>query len=123
MSIALASASLDELERRTILRFVELLDDRLGAGLVAVWLYGSRARGEAPHPESDVDLMVVVRGGDADADAVEDALFDAAAEQGSNAHRFSTQIVTPTWLVERRAIKSFFIGEVDRDKIILRGEP
>lgn len=116
-------ASLDRLERRTVERFVDLLERRLGGGLVAVWLYGSRARGERPHPESDVDLIVVARGGDADARTIDAALWEAASQEGANPFRFSTQIFDPNWIEGRRQIQSFYFQEVDRDKIVLHGEP
>lgn len=48
----LADASLSEGERRTLVRFVELLGAELGGELRSVWLDGSRARGEPPHDES-----------------------------------------------------------------------
>jgi hypothetical protein len=35
---------------------------------------------------------------------------------------FSVHIQTPQWLKGRRAIRSFFIGEVDRDKVVLHGD-
>ncbi len=31
--------------------------------------------------------------------------------------------VTPRWLIERRAIKSFFMAELDRDKVLVQGSP
>ena len=34
----------------------------LGPQLRAVWLYGSRARGETPRTDSDVDLLVIATG-------------------------------------------------------------
>ncbi len=66
LDTALAAATLSEAERRTVRRFVAMLDEALGDDLRAVWLYGSRARGERPHPESDVDLLVIA-GGDGEA--------------------------------------------------------
>jgi predicted nucleotidyltransferase len=42
-------------------RYVEILRREFGDRLVSVVLFGSRARGEA-RPESDIDLLVVVRG-------------------------------------------------------------
>jgi uncharacterized protein len=42
-------------------RYVALLEERFGEDLVSVVLFGSRARGTA-RPDSDVDLVVVVRG-------------------------------------------------------------
>lgn len=55
----LATATLSDLERRTVRRLVAALESALGEDLLAVWLYGSRARGEQPHAESDVDLLVI----------------------------------------------------------------
>ena len=45
-------------ERRALLRGVDRLRDEFGDRLIAVWLYGSRARGEAPREWSDVDLRI-----------------------------------------------------------------
>lgn len=58
----LATAALTERERETVQLFASRLRDALGDDLRALWLYGSRARGEA-HPESDVDLLVIADGG------------------------------------------------------------
>lgn len=120
---ALESASLSDAERDALERFVELLGVRLGDDLRGVWLYGSRARGEPPHDESDIDLIIVTRSGQADSGAVFDAIWDAARESDANAGRFSTQVFTPDWIAERRAIRSFYLQEVDRDKIVLAGDP
>lgn len=117
----LASASLSTDERRTLERFVALLDERLGRGLVSVWLYGSRARGEPPHPESDVDVLVVTAAGAPDRDLVHELLFDVTEAEGTNPFRFSVQVVDRDWVDGRRRIRSFFIQEVDRDKLVLAG--
>jgi hypothetical protein len=51
-------------------------------------------------------------------------LVDRAAEAaGANPMRFSTQIFEPAWIAGRREVDSFFMREVDRDKIVLHGEP
>jgi len=55
----LAEASLTETERRVLERLVALLKAEFGPHLHGVWLYGSRARGEPPGPESDRDVLVV----------------------------------------------------------------
>lgn len=49
--------------RLTLDLLVELLKRDLGPELHAVWLFGSRARGEEPRAESDVDLIVLTEGG------------------------------------------------------------
>ncbi|HTX30440.1 MAG TPA: nucleotidyltransferase domain-containing protein [Solirubrobacteraceae bacterium] len=57
----LAATSLSPDERVLLEWFASLLRARLGEDLHAVWLFGSRARGEAlAHEDSDVDLLVLV---------------------------------------------------------------
>lgn len=119
----LAEASLSAAERRVLDRAVELMTERLGGVLVSVWLYGSRARGEKPHAESDIDLLIVTRGGDSDHRALRNAIFDAANESDFDSGVFSVQVRGPEELVQRREIEDFFIQEVDRDRIVLVGEP
>lgn len=62
VSDALAQASLSDAERRVLTRLVPRLEAELGDELQAIWLYGSRARGEPPHDESDIDLMLIADG-------------------------------------------------------------
>jgi predicted nucleotidyltransferase len=122
----LAEASLTDEERRVVERLVELMRERLGDRLRSVWLYGSRARGERPGPESDVDLLAIADRGERDDDDVLTAilLVDRAAEELSVPRPIvSIKVHDPAWLDGRRAIDSFFIREVDRDKIVLYGEP
>ena len=121
-----ATTSLSADERALLERFAALLRDRLGPELHAVWLFGSRARGEPPtHEDSDVDVLVIVdddswEGGKKQAHG---AFNDAARELGLERLWFSVHIHTPEWLEGRRAIKCFFIGEVDRDKVVIEGSP
>ncbi len=117
---SLDRTTLNDAERRTLGRFVSLLEERLGSDLVAVWLYGSRARGEPRREESDVDVMIVTRQGDGDWDLVNRALSQAAEDEGANPFWFSLQLFDPEWLEGRRRIRSFYIQEVDRDKVDLR---
>jgi predicted nucleotidyltransferase len=56
---ALAETSLSSDERALVERFVEELRARLGGHLQAVWLFGSRARGERRSADSDVDVLVL----------------------------------------------------------------
>lgn len=121
---ALVRASLNDAERRTLERLVPLLELEFGDALRAVWLYGSRARGEPPHEDSDIDLLIVAD--DAAADGVGRAYrrIDEAAEgEGLAFSLFSPHVYTPEHITQRREIRSFFIQEVDSDKIVLYGEP
>jgi predicted nucleotidyltransferase len=122
ISDVLAGASLSDAERRVVERLVERLRDELGSDLHAIWLYGSRARGETPHPESDIDLMVLADGGDHryGKRAIK-LVYEIAAAEGVSPVWYSVYIHTPEWLRGRREIRSFFIAEVDRDKRVLYG--
>lgn len=103
-------------------RLVRLLEQEFGADLHAVWLYGSRARGEPPGPDSDVDLLVV-----ASRDRAEDhfqlaeLVAKAADAEGANPVSFSARLYTPERVAQRRRVRSFFIQEVDRDKLVVFG--
>ena len=120
----LASTSLRPEERVALEAAIPRLLEELGDDLHAVWLYGSRARGEQGHDESDVDLMVITRGGDSrDWQRVWQIVFDAADEAEARPSFFSVQVHDPAWLEQRREIRSFFIQEVDRDKVVLAGSP
>jgi predicted nucleotidyltransferase len=119
---ALAETSLSGDERALVGRFVEELRSRLGEQVHAVWLFGSRARGEQPSAESDVDVLVLVD--DASWDGrmfVRRLLDDAARNLGLDAltWSFSVHVHDQAWLAQRREIRSFFIAEVDRDKVVL----
>ena len=103
-------------------RFIAMLGDELGNDLRAVWLYGSRARKEEPHPDSDVDLLVIADGGrERHGRAALDLSFDAAIAEGEDPFAYSVHVHDPAWLSYRREIESFFIQEVDRDKLVLAG--
>jgi len=120
----LAAASLSEDERRVVLRLVELLREEFGDRLRAVWLYGSRARGEPPREESDVDLLVIAEPDTGDDGLTAILLIDRAVQElGISPYPIvSIHVWTPEWLAHRRRIESFFIQEVDRDKIALFGD-
>lgn len=105
-------------------RFVELLYAEYGDGLRSVWLYGSRARGEPRRLESDVDLLVIADAADwEDFHRVGQLLDEAAEAEGASPVFFSAHVYDPALLANRREIRSFFIQEVDRDKIVLAGAP
>ncbi|HMI81228.1 MAG TPA: nucleotidyltransferase domain-containing protein [Solirubrobacterales bacterium] len=117
----LTAAQLTEGERRTVERFAARLRDALGDDLRGLWLYGSRARGTA-HPESDVDLLVIADGGrDRYGRIAGDLGEGAAIAEGESPFNYSVHVHDPEWLQDRRAIDSFYIQEVDRDKIVLAG--
>lgn len=121
---ALADASLTPQEKRVVERLLALLEVEFGPHLRSVWLYGSRARGEPSRDDSDVDLLVVSDRGAPDDDlrAIELAL-EAANAEGVNPAALSIKLYDPELVAQRRKIRSFFMEEVDRDKIVLAGEP
>ena len=65
-----------EIERRAIQEFTARVRARLGRELVALKLFGSKARGDDT-PESDIDILVEVEG---ESRAIEDAVLDIAFE-------------------------------------------
>ena len=112
-------------------RLLAWLGDELGTDLLAVWLFGSRARGEAdlgetdPDRRSDVDLMIVVSPG-LDATALgwtlSPVLEAIADDEGDSPVFYSPRVYAADRLRDRRRIRSFFIQEVDRDKVVLLGD-
>ena len=118
----LTEASLTESERRALDRLVTELGASFGARLKSVWLYGSRARAEKPRPESDIDVLVVVEPmlDNDDLRAIQ-ARRQAPAGEGHSVP-LSVHVMSSERLANRRAIESFFIREVDRDKIVLLGD-
>lgn len=120
----LVDASLSEDERQVVEHLIELMRDRFGGRLRSVWLYGSRARGEPAGEESDIDLLAIVDREEADDVLTGILLVDAAArELGLPRPIVSIKVHDPEWLERRRRIGSFFIREVDRDKVVLYEKP
>jgi predicted nucleotidyltransferase len=113
-------------ERAVLERFVEVLEVRLGPRLQAVWLFGSRARGDIDRPDdSDIDILVIADDASWQSKGEIHSALDAAAHElalDRVAWYFSVHVQTPEWLRQRREIRSFFIAEVDRDKIVLSGQ-
>jgi predicted nucleotidyltransferase len=121
---SLAEASLSAIERRVLARFVQLVEAEHADDLHSVWLYGSRARGETPAPESDVDVLVVSERASWDDRLRVIELADQAANAGgANPPYFAVHLYDPAHVSQRRLIRSFFLQEVDRDKIVLAGTP
>jgi len=119
----LAEAALSEDERKLVERLVEELRAELGESLRAVWHYGSRARGEPPGPDSDIDLLAI---SDDDAEADQEALRRlsqrVSEELGFDQFYVSLIVNDVSWLAGRREIDAFYIREVDRDKIVVFGD-
>jgi predicted nucleotidyltransferase len=125
----LAAAALSDSERRVVERLVGSLQEELADDLRAIWLYGSRARGDAatdetdPDLRSDVDLMVIADGGrQRYDDKVQGLAYAAAVDAGESPVWYSVFVFDPEWLQGRRVIDSFFIQNVDRDKLVLVGD-
>jgi predicted nucleotidyltransferase len=113
--------SLSPEEQRVVERWIEVLRDEID--LESVWLFGSRARGER-RDDSDVDLLVITRGDpERDRQLVWKAIDEVAWAMGVNPAVFVPHTWDRPWLEGRREIRSFFIQEVDRDKVVLFGEP
>ena len=119
---ALADATLDERERELLDRFVAAIHERYGDDLDAVWLYGSRARGERPHDESDIDVLVITRS-ERDDEPLIPTLWAVLDELDNPRIYVDPRQRSRAWLEDRRAIDSFFLRDVDRDKIVLYGRP
>jgi predicted nucleotidyltransferase len=113
--VPLDRAALSAVERGVVERLVASLEDELAGDLRAIWLYGSRARGDAsigetdPDLRSDVDLMVVAEGGRRRHDAaVHDLVSRTVVAAGESPVWFSALVVDPEWVRGRREIESFF---------------
>ena len=125
---ALATAQLTAAERRVLELFVARLGEELGDDLRAVWLYGSRARGDGVidpsdvDRHSDVDLLVIAEGSrERNQNAALDLSGQLAEAEDESPFTYSVHVYDSEWLRGRREIESFFIQEVDRDKIVLAG--
>lgn len=126
----LETAALNDTERRVVARILDRLGSKIGPDLLAVWLYGSRARGEAdptetdPDLRSDVDLLAIV---DSSRDVEEltrwalPMVEEEGDAEGDSPVYYSLRVFDTDWLRGRREIRSFFIQEVDRDKLVLAG--
>jgi predicted nucleotidyltransferase len=117
---ALADAALDERERELLARFVAALEQQYGDDLDAVWLYGSRARGERSHDESDIDVLVVTRT-ERDDKPLIPTLWRVLEELDNPRIIVDPRQRSRAWIEDRRAIESFFLSDVDRDKIVVYG--
>lgn len=120
----LAEASLEPHERRVLELLVISLQREFASDLRGIWLYGSRARGEPAEEDSDVDLIVVSTRATRDDHLRAIKLgTEVAMAEGVNPALFSIKLFDPEYVEQRRRVGSFFMREVDRDKVVLAGEP
>jgi len=97
-------------ERRVLDELVARLRVELVGNLLAVWLYGSRARGERAGEDSDVDLLVFTARGREDSDIVRRLVVVAADAAGGQASTFSARVLDRDDLEHGRRIHSFYSG-------------
>jgi predicted nucleotidyltransferase len=122
--VDLSQARLSVGERALLERFAAELRSQQNDESQAVWLFGSRARGENAREDSDVDVLVLTDDASWENKMRIHATFQTAARalgQDALTWSFSIHVNTPDWLEQRRRVHSFFIAEVDRDKILLSG--
>jgi uncharacterized protein (UPF0332 family)/predicted nucleotidyltransferase len=112
----LEQASLTTDERDALERSIAALREELGEDLLAVWLYGSRARRERLSEYSDVDLLIVVTDRERLDRRAWEVVHEAAGPTGLSPH-----VTDPRHLAEDAAIESLFLREVERDRIVLCG--
>jgi len=116
----IAAASLNAKERRMLDRLIGLLEREYGEELLAVWMFGSRARGDA-HEHSDIDLMVVTTGGHEDERRVSELVDEVEDDDELHWSLIRALVVGPATIAKRRRAETWLQLEVDRDKIVLRG--
>lgn len=106
-------------ERQAVARFCEELERALPGRVQRLILYGSKARGDA-HPESDVDLLVVV---DSRTREVEDTIVDLTARlHREDGVYLEVLDMTPADLAAQCALGTPFIRNVADEGIPLKGE-
>lgn len=106
-------------ERRAVTRFYRELERALPGRVQRLILYGSKARGDA-HPESDVDLLVVV---DSRTQEVEETILDLTARPWEEGVYLEVLEMTPADLAAQCALGTPFIRNVAEEGIPLKGEP
>jgi len=108
--------SLTPAEARALDDLVASVRALLGAELVELRLFGSRARGEG-HQDSDLDIAVVVtEPGLARRRDVHDAAFDIGLEHGVS---LAPLVLSQRRLDELRARERLLAADLDREGIVL----
>ncbi len=102
-------------------RLIDRLAQEFGDDLHAVWLFGSRARRDALHEYSDIDLMVVTsRPQDVHWRAL-DLAREIEGEEDARLTLINPTVVDVEKVARDRAAQRWLMQEVDRDKIVLWG--
>ncbi len=118
----LDATSLVAVERRVLERLVADLEEAYAGRLQAVWLYGSCARGERRREFSDVDVLVILDVATPEGQRdVDSRVWDHAVAEDADPPMYSVRVRDLAWLAGRREIRSFFVMEVERDRVILSG--
>ena len=116
----LGDAALDARERELVDRFVSALE-RIMATISTPSGSTARARGERPHDESDIDVLAITRSERDDRPLIP-TLRRVLSEMGNPPIVVDPRQRSRAWVEGRRAIASFFLRDVDRDKIVLFGD-
>ena len=105
----------DSLEQE-LSRFHEVLEARFGQDLVTVAVFGSRAR-DAATPESDLDLLVVIRGLPRSRMKRRRLILPLAASVSAEfADTAIPVLLTPE---EAAVVKPFYLGFLDGHRLLL----
>jgi hypothetical protein len=117
---SLATACLDAAERRTLQRFVHLVQERFAEDLDAVWLYGPRVREEHPQEEAELNVLVLLRDSSrSDRVTALELLWQAGLAERATESYFSIKIADRASAQRRRALDEFLAREVEPDGIVL----
>ena len=101
---------------RSLCRFREVLEERFGDDLITLAAFGSRVRGQAT-PESDLDIVLVIRGLPRQRFARRRLVSPLAHVVGDSfAETVSTIPLTPE---EASRVKPFYLGMLDGHRLLV----